>query len=512
MLDGGNRRGLDYGLSENLIPGVGSMSNTIFPEAMTFDDVLLLPAKSDVLPAETDVSTRFSRNVSLNIPVSSAAMDTVTEAHLAIAIAQQGGLGVIHRNLSIDGQRDEVDKVKRSESGMIVDPVTMTPDRPVSDALAVMARYRISGVPIVDSAGTLVGILTNRDLRFETRVDFKIGEVMTRENLVTVSVGTTLEEAKAILRKHRIEKLPVVDSAYRLKGLITVKDIQKALEYPQSAKDALGRLRVGAAIGATGDFLERAEDLARAQVDVLVIDTAHGHTTRVLDAVKQVKSRFPNVDVVAGNVATYEGAKALIEAGVDGVKAGMGPGSICTTRVISGAGVPQITAIMECARATREAGLPLIADGGIKFSGDITKALAAGADCVMIGSLFAGTDESPGETILYQGRTFKAYRGMGSIGAMQQGSRDRYAQESQTVEAKLVPEGIEGRVPYKGSMGLMVQQLVGGLRAGMGYSGCRTVAELQQNARFIKVTEASLREGHVHDVIITKEAPNYRLD
>jgi len=488
------------------------MSNTVFPEAMTFDDVLLLPAKSDVLPAETDVSTRFSRNVNLNIPVSSAAMDTVTEAHLAIAIAQQGGLGVIHRNLSIEAQRDEVDKVKRSESGMIVDPVTMTPDRLVSDALAVMARYKISGVPIVDEKGRLVGILTNRDLRFETRLDLKIGDVMTRENLVTVPVGTTLEAAKAILRKHRIEKLPVVDNEYRLKGLITVKDIQKALEYPNSAKDPLGRLRVAAAIGATGDFMERAEELVRAQVDVLVIDTAHGHTTRVLEAVKRVKKRFSDVDVVAGNVSTYEGARELIEAGADGVKAGQGPGSVCTTRVISGAGVPQITAILECVRAAREAKVPLIADGGIKFSGDITKALAAGADCVMIGSLFAGTDESPGETILYQGRTFKAYRGMGSLGAMQQGSRDRYGQERESVPGKLVPEGIEARVPYKGSLALLVQQLVGGLRAGMGYCGCRTIAEVQQKARFIKVTEASLRESHVHDVIITKEAPNYRLD
>lgn len=488
------------------------MSNTVFPEAMTFDDVLLLPAKSDVLPAETDVTTRFSRNVSLNIPISSAAMDTVTEAHLAIALAQQGGLGVIHRNLSIEAQRDEVDKVKRSESGMIVDPVTMTPDRLVSDALAVMARYKISGVPIVDEKGRLVGILTNRDLRFETRLDLKIGEVMTRESLVTVPVGTTLEEAKAILRKHRIEKLPVVDSEYRLKGLITVKDIQKALEYPNSAKDPLGRLRVGAAIGATGDFMERAEELARAQVDVLVIDTAHGYTTRVLEAVKRVKKRFSDVDVVAGNVSTYEGARELIEAGADGVKVGQGPGSVCTTRVISGAGVPQITAILECVRAAREAKVPLIADGGIKFSGDITKALAAGADCVMIGSLFAGTDESPGETILYQGRTFKAYRGMGSLGAMQQGSRDRYGQERESVPGKLVPEGIEARVPYKGSLAMMVQQLVGGLRAGMGYCGCRSITELQQKARFIKVTEASLRESHVHDVIITKEAPNYRLD
>jgi IMP dehydrogenase len=483
-----------------------------FPEAITFDDVLLVPAKSDVLPTETNVATQFSRRVRLNIPISSAAMDTVTEARLAIAIAQQGGLGVIHRNLSIEAQAAEVDKVKRSESGMIVEPVTMTPDRPIAEALQVMAHYKISGVPIVNQDGKLVGILTNRDLRFETRLDLKISDVMTRENLVTAPVGTTLEEAKTILQKHRIEKLLVVDRENRLKGLITVKDIQKAIEYPYAAKDHLGRLRVGAAIGATGDVLERAEELVRARVDVLVIDTAHGHTTRVLESIKHLKGRFPEIDIVAGNVATYEGAKELIEAGVDGIKAGMGPGSICTTRVVSGAGVPQITAILECARATHDAKVPLIADGGIKFSGDITKALAAGADGVMIGSLFAGTDESPGEEILYQGRTFKAYRGMGSLGAMQEGSRDRYGQEREAIPAKLVPEGIEARVPYKGSLGLLVQQLVGGLRAGMGYCGCRTIAELQEKARFMKVTEASLRESHVHDVIITKEAPNYRLD
>jgi IMP dehydrogenase len=488
------------------------MSKHEFPEAITFDDVLLLPAKSDVLPAETNVATQFSRHVRLNVPITSAAMDTVTEARLAIALAQQGGLGVIHRNLSVESQRDEVDKVKRSESGMIVEPVTMTPDRPIAEALQVMARYKISGVPIVDEHSKLVGILTNRDLRFETRMDLKIKDVMTRDNLITATVGTTLEEAKSILRKHRIEKLLVVDRDNHLKGLITVKDIQKAIEYPHAAKDHLGRLRVGAALGATGDFLERAEELVRARVDVLVIDTAHGHTTRVLEAVKRLKSRFPEIDLVAGNVATHDGAKELIEAGVDGVKVGMGPGSICTSRVVSGAGVPQITAIQECRRATQDANVPLIADGGIKFSGDITKALAAGADCVMIGSLFAGTDESPGETILYQGRTFKAYRGMGSIGAMQEGSRDRYAQESEVVASKLVPEGIEGRVPYKGSVGPMVQQLVGGVRAGMGYCGCHTIQELQEKAQFIKVTEASLRESHVHDVIITKEAPNYRLE
>ncbi len=482
-----------------------------FPEGITFDDVLLIPAKSDVLPTETDTTTFFSRNVRLNIPLSSAAMDTVTEALLAIALAQQGGIGVIHRNLSIEAQAAEVDKVKRSESGMIVDPITITPDRPISEALAMMAHYKISGVPVVDGDGKLVGILTNRDLRFETRLDLRVRDVMTeRERLITAPVGTTLEDAKAILQQHRIEKLPIVDEDFRLKGLITVKDIQKAIKYPNAAKDHLGRLRVGAAIGATGDFLERAQELVRARVDVLVIDTAHGHTTRVLEAVRQLKRRFPEVDVVAGNVSTAEATRELIAAGADGVKVGQGPGSICTTRVVTGAGVPQITAIMECARAARGTGVPIIADGGIRFSGDIVKALAAGADCVMIGSLFAGTDESPGETILYQGRTFKTYRGMGSLGAMMSGSSDRYAQ---TLErSKLVPEGVEGKVPYKGPLAAIVEQLVGGLRAGMGYCGCRTIRELQEKARFIRITPAGWRESHVHDVIITKEAPNYRLE
>ncbi|HCC58534.1 MAG TPA: IMP dehydrogenase [Solibacterales bacterium] len=478
------------------------------PEGLTFDDILLVPAFSDVLPAEADTRTRLTRNIQLNIPVVSAAMDTVTEAHLAIALAQQGGIGFIHRNMSIDRQCEEVDRVKRSESGMIVDPVTIEPEKKISDALALMERYRISGVPVTRN-GKLVGILTNRDLRFETRFDLPISDVMTKENLITVPVGTTLQEAEAILHRHRVEKLLVVDDHYNLKGLITVKDIQKKLKYPNAAKDPQGRLRVGAAIGATGDFLERAQELFTKKVDVLAIDTAHGHSQRVLDAVKAVKTHLPQVDLVTGNIATYTAARQLIDLGVDGVKVGIGPGSICTTRVVSGAGVPQITAIAEAARATIKAGVPLIADGGIKFSGDITKAIAAGADCVMIGSLLAGTDESPGETVLFQGRTFKTYRGMGSLGAMASGNTDRYSQDP---NAKLVPEGIEGRVVSKGSLADFIFQLVGGLRAGMGYTGSRDIQSLQQNAKFIRLTGAGLRESHVHDVIITKEAPNYRAD
>jgi IMP dehydrogenase len=481
-------------------------------EGLTFDDVLLLPAKSDVLPTEVDTSTQFSRNIRLNVPVVSSAMDTVTEATLAIALAQQGGLGVVHKNLSVEAQRDEVDKVKRSESGMIVDPITITPEHPISDALALMERYHISGVPIVREDGTLVGILTNRDLRFEMRLDQKIGDVMTKEKLITVPVGTTLSEARAILQRHRVEKLPVVDDAFHLKGLITVKDIQKAIRYPQAAKDNIGRLRVGAAIGATGDFMERAAELVKGRVDVLVIDTAHGHSTRVIEAIKRVKNAFPEVDLVAGNVSTAEATRELIEAGVDAVKVGQGPGSICTTRVVSGAGVPQITAVAACASVARDAKVPVIADGGIKYSGDLAKAIAAGADTVMIGSLFAGTEESPGETILFQGRTFKSYRGMGSLGAMAKGGRDRYGQENEERESKLVPEGIEGRVPYKGSLAEMVNQLVGGLRAGMGYCGCKAINEMQTKAKFIKISSAGLRESHVHDVIITKEAPNYRVE
>ena len=486
------------------------MIQDVLTEGLTFDDVLLEPARSEVLPAEVDTRTCLTRRIGLNIPIVSAAMDTVTESHLAIALAQQGGIGIVHRNMTIERQAEEVDRVKRSESGMIVDPVTIEPEAPISAALSLMQRYRISGVPVT-KGGKLVGILTNRDLRFETRFDLPIAEVMTKENLVTVPVGTTLEQAEAILHKHRVEKLLVVDEHYNLKGLITVKDIQKKLKYPNSAKDSQGRLRVGAAIGATGDFLERAQELVARKADVLAIDTAHGHTSRVMDAVRTIKKKLPEVQLITGNVATYEGAKELASLGVDGIKVGIGPGSICTTRVVSGAGVPQMTAIMECSRATREVGVPLIADGGIKFSGDITKAIAAGADAVMIGSLLAGTDESPGETILYQGRTFKTYRGMGSMGAMASGTSgpDRYAQDP---NAKLVPEGIEGRVASKGPLSELVYQLVGGLKAGMGYCGTRNIRELQENARFLRISPAGLRESHVHDVIITKEAPNYRVE
>jgi IMP dehydrogenase len=477
-------------------------------EGLTFDDVLLQPARSSVLPNQADTRTFVTRSIRLNIPILSAAMDTVTESHLAIALAQQGGIGIIHRNMSIDRQAEEVDRVKRSESGMIVDPVTIEPEKKISDALEVMSRFRISGVPVTKH-GKLVGILTNRDLRFETRFDLPIEKVMTKDNLITVPVGTTLEDAEKILHKHRVEKLLVVDDEYYLKGLITVKDIQKKLKYPAAAKDEQGRLRCGAALGPSGDYLERAKALVAKKVDLLVVDTAHGHSERVMEAVKHLKKALPEVQLMAGNVGSYEGARDLIELGVDAIKVGIGPGSICTTRVVSGAGVPQITAIAECAKATRETGVPLISDGGIKFSGDVTKAIAAGADCVMIGSLFAGTEESPGETILYQGRTFKSYRGMGSIGAMAQGSSDRYSQDP---NGKLVPEGIEGRVPYKGPLADLVFQLVGGLRSGMGYTGSATIKELQEKAKFLRVTSAGLRESHVHDVIITKEAPNYRLE
>jgi IMP dehydrogenase len=495
------------------------------PEALTFDDVLLLPAQSDVVPAQANTQTQLTRNIALNIPIISAAMDTVTESHMAIALAQQGGLGIIHRNLTIEQQANEVDKVKRSESGMIVDPVTMSPDSKVSDALEVMRKYKISGVPITKS-GKLVGILTNRDLRFETRFDVPIQKVMTKENLITVPVGTTLEEAEQILHEHRVEKLLVVDDHYNLKGLITVKDIQKKLKYPNAAKDSHGRLRAGAAIGATGDFLERAEELVKNKVDVLAIDSAHGHSTRVLEAIKAVKSKLPEVDLIAGNVGTFDGACALARAGADAIKVGIGPGSICTTRIVTGAGVPQITAIAEAYRATRDAHVPIIADGGIKYSGDISKALAAGAGVVMIGSMFAGTDESPGEMILYQGRSFKSYRGMGSMGAMAAGSSERYFQstegEASTAMpgsgddanrlAKLVPEGIEGRVPYRGSVAMIVHQMVGGLKSGMGYCGCATIAELLQKTRFVRISVAGLRESHVHDVMITREAPNYAAE
>ena len=481
-------------------------------EGLTFDDVLLIPAYSEILPGDTDTSTRFSRNINLKIPLCSSAMDTVTEAALAIALAQQGGIGVIHKNLSVELQAEEVDKVKRSESGMIVDPVTIRDNALVSEALHIMERFRISGVPVVDENGFLVGIITNRDLRFETRTNIPVSEVMTKQPLVTVPVGTTLDEAKVKLQRHRIEKLLVVDEDGHLKGLITVKDIQKAIRYPHAAKDDLGRLRCAAAIGATGDFLERAEALINSRVDAIVIDTAHGHSSRVLEAVKKVKSKFPETELIAGNVGTGEGAKALIDAGVDAIKTGIGPGSICTTRVVTGAGVPQITAIIECVEAAKGSNVPIIADGGVKFSGDVIKAIVAGADTVMIGSLFAGTEEAPGEVILFQGRSFKTYRGMGSIGAMKKGSSDRYAQEGTVADSKFVPEGIEGRVAYKGTVAEMVTQLVGGLRSGMGYTGCKNIKELQENARFIRITNAGLRESHVHDVIITKEAPNYRLE
>ncbi len=481
-------------------------------EGLTFDDVLLIPDRSDVLPHETDTATQFTRNIRLQIPLCSAAMDTVTEASLAIALAQQGGIGVIHKNLSIERQAEEVDKVKRSESGMIVDPVTIRPDRPVREALQVMERFHISGVPVVDETGHLVGIITNRDLRFETRFDIPVAEVMTKQPLVTVPVGTTLDQAKAVLQKHRIEKLLVVDDDKHIKGLITVKDIQKAIKYPSAAKDNLGRLRVAAAIGATGDYQERADELVKARVDCLVIDTAHGHSSRVINAVRDIKRRHPETDLIAGNVGTTAGAQELMDAGVDAIKVGIGPGSICTTRVVTGAGVPQITAISSCVQAAHSKGIPVISDGGVKFSGDVAKAIAAGADVVMIGSLFAGTEEAPGEVILFQGRSFKSYRGMGSLGAMREGSRDRYAQDMTASESKLVPEGIEGRVPYKGTLADMVTQLVGGLRSGMGYTGCRTITEFQEKTRFLRITSAGLKESHVHDVIITKEAPNYRLE
>ena len=481
-------------------------------EGLTFDDVLLKPAYSEILPNEVDTRTRFSRKIELNIPLCSSAMDTVTEASLAIALAQQGGIGVIHKSFSIEQQAEEVDKVKRSESGMIVDPVTIRDNALVSEALNIMERWRISGVPVVDAEGRLVGIITNRDLRFETRTDIPVSEVMTPQPLVTVPVGTTLNEAKVKLQKHRIEKLLVVDDGGLLKGLITVKDIQKAIAFPNAAKDDLGRLRCAAAIGATGDFRERAAALVNARVDAIVIDTAHGHSSRVINAVRAVREDFPDVQLVAGNVGTSEGARILIDAGVDAVKVGIGPGSICTTRVVTGAGVPQIMAIGDAVAAASGTGVPVIADGGIKFSGDVVKAIAAGADSVMIGSLFAGTEEAPGEVILFQGRNFKTYRGMGSIGAMRKGSSDRYAQEGTVADSKYVPEGIEGRVAYKGSVAEMVTQLVGGLRSGMGYTGCRSIKELQENAQFVRITSAGLRESHVHDVIITKEAPNYRLE
>jgi IMP dehydrogenase len=489
--------------------------------ALTFDDVLLVPRHSTVLPSQVDVTSSFTRRIRLNVPIASAAMDTVTESRLAIAMAQQGGIGVIHKNLRIEEQASEVDRVKRSESGMIVNPITLSPGNRIYEALELMKKYRISGVPITEDGskeGRLVGILTNRDLRFESNLDRPISEIMTREPLFTVPVGTTLEQAREFLHRHKVEKLLVVDDRFMLKGLITVKDIQKAIKYPLACKDSLGRLRCGAAIGVGRDTAERAEALVAANVDALVVDTAHGHSQGVLDIVRRIRRQYPNVDIVAGNVATGEATEALIDLGVDAVKVGIGAGSICTTRVVAGIGVPMITAIAECARAAAPHKVPVIADGGIRYSGDITKAMAVGASSVMIGSLFAGTDESPGEMILYQGRSFKEYRGMGSIGAMRRGSRDRYFQDEFDLERnpeggeKLVPEGIEGRVAHKGSVAAMIHQLVGGLRAGMGYTGCPDIPTLQREAKLIRVSPAGLREGHVHDVVITKEAPNYRVE
>lgn len=481
------------------------------PEALTFDDVLLMPAKSSVLPAEADLRTIFSRNIKLHIPLSSAAMDTVTEANVAIALARQGGIGIIHRNLTCELQAAEVDKVKRSESGMIVDPVTMRPNHRIRDVLDVMRKHKISGVPITDTKGKLMGILTNRDLRFETNLDLPASKIMTKENLVTVRVGISMEKAKKKLHENRIEKLLVVDRSDKLKGLITVKDIMKVITYPNAAKDSYGRLRVGAAVGVTGDFLERAMELENSGADVIVVDTAHGHTGRVLKAVKELKKNLSNIDLVVGNIASGQAVRALGDLGVDGVKVGMGPGSICTTRVVTGVGVPQITAIMNVAKVAHKMKIPVIADGGIKFSGDITKALAAGADCVMVGNMFAGTDESPGELVLYQNRSYKTYRGMGSLGAMEEGSADRYGQETVDGDRKMVPEGIEGRVPYKGSMEELIPFLMGGVRSGMGYCGVANIRKLQTNVKLMRVSHLGLRESHVHDVIVTKEAPNYRL-
>ena len=486
------------------------MQDAEIPVGLTFDDVLLVPAHSQVLPKEVDLTTQLTQKITLNIPLLSAAMDTVTESRAAIAMAREGGLGIIHKNMSPKSQATEVDQVKKSESGMIVDPITMAPDQKISEALDVMRKYRISGVPVTKN-GKLVGIMTNRDLRFETNLDQPIANVMTKDKLVTVPPGTTLEEAKYHLHEHRIEKLLVVDDDFVLKGLITIKDIEKVRKYPNSCKDDLGRLRVGAAVGVGADLDERATALVAAGVDLLVVDTAHGHSQGVIETIAQLRKDFPDVQLMAGNIATGAAAKALIDVGVDAVKVGIGPGSICTTRVVAGVGMPQISAIQNVAKITHAAGIPLIADGGIKFSGDLPKAIVAGADIIMIGSLFAGTEESPGETILYQGRTYKAYRGMGSLGAMKKGSKDRYFQSGEQ-DVKLVPEGIEGRVPYRGPLSDNVHQLIGGLRSGMGYTGCRTIKELQQKGEFVRITNAGLRESHVHDVIITQEAPNYRIE
>ncbi|MEE8300174.1 MAG: IMP dehydrogenase [Desulfatiglandales bacterium] len=487
------------------------MDGQIIKEGLTFNDLLLVPRESNVLPKDVDIKTELSRNISLNIPIVSAAMDTVTESGAAIALARQGGLGFIHKNMSVERQALEVEKVKKSESGMIIDPITIDPEQKIFDVLNIMDKYRISGLPVVKK-GNLVGIITNRDLRFETNLDKKIEDVMTKDNLATVSVGITMEESKAILHERRIEKLLVVDGTGKLEGLITIKDIEKIKKYPDSCKDHLGRLRVGAAVGVAPDREERTDRLVAANVDIIVIDAAHGHSAGVIKAIKETKRNFPKLELAAGNVATAEGASALIKAGVDAIKVGLGPGSICTTRVIAGVGVPQMTAIMECVREAARANIPIIADGGIRFSGDITKALAGGASSVMIGSLLAGTEESPGETELFQGRTYKVYRGMGSLEAMKEGSRDRYFQEAIEGDSKLVPEGIVGKVPIRGLLADTIYQLIGGLKAGMGYVGVRDIKELQAKAKFLKITAAGLREGHVHDVIITKEAPNYQLE
>lgn len=480
-------------------------------EGLTFDDVLILPAKSDVIPAEAKITTRLSRNISLSIPLLSSAMDTVTESRMAIALAQQGGMGVIHRNMSIEKQAEEVDKVKRHESGMIVDPITMKPQNKIYEAKDVMKKFGISGLPIVDENNKLVGILTNRDIRFETRLNLSINEAMTKE-LITVPLGTSLEEAEKLFHKHKIEKILMVDEDFHLKGLITYKDILKRIQYPDASKDNFGRLIAGAAVGVAEETLERAKALIEAKADVLVVDTAHGHSQRVLDTVALLKKEFPEQELIAGNIGTVEAAKDLVAIGIDAVKVGVGPGSICTTRVVSGAGIPQITAIADVYQAIQKEDIPLIADGGIKYSGDITKAIAAGADTVMLGNVLAGTDESPGEVIIFQDRSYKTYRGMGSVEAMRQGGRDRYFQDTFRSDAKLVPEGIEGRIPYKGSVAHIIQMMIGGLKAGMGYAGCKTLQELQEKAKFIKISHSGIRESHVHDVIITKEAPNYRLD
>ena len=479
-------------------------------EGLTFDDVLILPAKSDVLPAEANVQTKLTRNIPLPIPIISSAMDTVTDSRMAIALAQKGGIGIVHRNMSIEKQADEVDKVKRHESGMIVDPITMRPQNKIFEAKEVMKKYSISGLPITDENNKLVGILTNRDIRFETRLNLSINKVMTKE-LITVPLGTSLKEAEKLFHKHKIEKLLMVDEKFHLKGLITYKDILKRIQYPHACKDDFGRLRVGAAIGVSAETLDRAKALVQTKVDVLVVDTAHGHSQKVMDTVKMIKKELPDQELIAGNIGTTEAAKELIALGVDAVKVGVGPGSICTTRIVSGAGIPQITAISDVFRVTREKDIPLIADGGIKYSGDITKAIAAGASSVMLGNLLAGTDESPGEVVIFQGRSYKTYRGMGSIEAMREGSRDRYFQDTSSV-SKLVPEGIEGRVPIKGSAFHIIDMMVGGLKSGMGYAGCGTINELQERAKFIKVTASGMKESHVHDVVITKEAPNYYLD